>query len=105
VASFKDLRKRFNIGRGKAKRLKVAILDTGIDSNIIDFKDESRIICQKSFVEDDTRDTSGHGTSIAGIILDLTTNVDIYIGKIMSSRHCQGRGQIVKVSGLILDGY
>lgn len=100
MSSFKALRKDFNIGRGKGKRLKVAILDTGIDSNLTDFKDDSRIICQKSFLGDDTRDTSGHGTQIAGIILDLTTNADIYIGKIMNSRHCQQRSQIVQVSGL-----
>lgn len=48
----------------------------------------ARIKGYKSFVpgEEASVDKSGHGTHIAGIVLDLTRNVELYIAKIFSRR-------------------
>lgn len=87
MTEFKKQRSNFRIGRGR-ERIKVAILDTGIDINHPDVKKEyGRIIECKSFTGGDaTVDASGHGTHIAGIVLDLTNNVDLYIWKFTENR-------------------
>ncbi|CAI6089273.1 unnamed protein product [Clonostachys chloroleuca] len=71
-----------------AGRIKVAILDTGIDIKHPTVQNHlGRIKKSKSFIGGDaTVDNSGHGTHIAGILLDLTTHVDLYIGKFTESR-------------------
>jgi subtilisin family serine protease len=43
-------------------------------------------------------DDSGHGTHVAGILLELTRNVDLYIGKIAESRVCQETKPIAEVA-------
>ncbi|SPQ26064.1 5a998593-682c-4a12-938d-bc56394e45c7 [Thermothielavioides terrestris] len=64
-------------------RLKVAVLDTGIDINHPDFDGESRLKNRRSWVESSAEvDKSGHGTHIVSTILALTQNVDVYIAKI-----------------------
>lgn len=42
-------------------------------------------------------DLSGHGTHIAGIILDLAPNVDIYIARVTKTRELDNTEQILKV--------
>lgn len=98
VEDFKTMRFRFNIGR-EPQRIRIAILDTGADANHPDFKGKP-IIEYKSFLEGGNarEDPSGHGTHIAGIILDLTTNVELYIAQITDSRLSLNRDRIVKVS-------
>ncbi|KAF7537785.1 hypothetical protein G7054_g3488 [Neopestalotiopsis clavispora] len=76
------------LGRGRDKRIKVAILDSGINVHHPDFSDEDRdrIKEKVSFIGDNAEtDISGHGTHVAAIILRLTKNVDIYVGKITNS--------------------
>ncbi|CAI6331913.1 unnamed protein product [Periconia digitata] len=77
------------------QRIKVAVLDTGVDfahPGII-----GSVYDSKSFIDDNTAsDNSGHGTHIAGVILDLTTNVDLYIGKVIESSKSDNRRPIVE---------
>lgn len=92
------------------ERVKVAILDTGIDKNHLDFlyprsklkrngqissvKGEEpqidRIKACQNFCDDrisinDVADIDGHGTHVAGIILQLAPTTELYIARI-----CQG---------------
>jgi hypothetical protein len=68
------------------RRLRVAILDSGIDLKHKDFLNEKKIKDKKSFIKNcDVQDTDGHGTHLAGLLLSLTQNVDLYIAKITGS--------------------
>lgn len=97
VKVLKMMRKKFGIGR-EPQRIKVAILDTGADANHQDFLGKP-IMEYKSFLNggDARVDPSGHGTHIAGIILDLTSNVELYIAQVTDSRLSVNRDRIVEV--------
>ncbi|KAF2963128.1 hypothetical protein GQX73_g10440 [Xylaria multiplex] len=87
------------LGRGREERIKVAILDSGIDIQHPDFSDEDRdrIKEKVTFIGGDAgMDTAGHGTHIAAIILRLTKNVDLYIGKITNTSIVTQREGIVE---------
>lgn len=87
------------MGRKPQDQLKVAVLDSGIDLEHDDFQDEERIIETKSFVDSRaTVDESGHGTHVAGIILELTKNVDLYVAKIAETRICDEKKPIAEVT-------
>ncbi|KAI0197476.1 hypothetical protein F4808DRAFT_473817 [Astrocystis sublimbata] len=81
------------LGRSHEERLKVAILDSGINTQHSDFSDEDRerIRGKVSFIDSKAEtDFVGHGTHIAAVILRLTKNVDLYIAKITDSpKGCQ----------------
>ena len=97
MEDFKDLSVRLDIGL-TGERLKVAILDSGIDSSHSDFRKNRRIKDMVSWVDNEPGvDTCGHGTHIAGIILSLTENVDIYVGKVTQSNTFADKGPIAKV--------
>jgi subtilisin family serine protease len=84
------------VGAEDDKRLKVAVLDTGVDLTHLDIK--GQIFEHACFVHGNTiDDKSGHGTHIAGIILDLTVNVDLYIAKVIESKVSQDRSPLVRV--------
>ena len=96
VTEFKKLRKK-KTGLNSRHRIRVAVLDTGVDTTHPNIRGE--VVEYKSFVDDDAAvDRTGHGTHIAGVILDLTTNVDLYVGKVIDSRKSEARGPIVEVS-------
>ena len=87
----------YAIGRGPAPKIKIAILDTGIDESHPQVMEqwyhkvtnnEGRIRDFKDFVHEDVspKDVSGHGTHIAGIILELSSNTHVYIGRIVESQ-------------------
>lgn len=80
-------------------RLKVAILDTGIDlGHPLLLAHQGRVKDCKSWVDTQAdQDTAGHGTHIASVILDLTTNVDLYIAKVTESNLLKGTDQIAEV--------
>lgn len=83
------------------RRLKVAVLDSGIDWKHIDLsvEDRSRIKEIVTFTHGDAEvDTSGHGTSIAATILRLTKNVDLYIGKIAETEEVSDGSAFIKVT-------
>jgi len=89
------------------KRVKIAILDTGIDleNGYISSK-RGRIKCWPS--KQECRDTDGHGTHVAYLLLRLTKHVELRIAKINSSQSFTGTKvkllaeKIAKVSTLFL---
>ena len=92
MAKFQNLVAHYRPGAiPEEHRLRVAILDSGIDLRHKDFKDDRRIKQTKSFIKNvDVHDTDGHGTHMAGIILSLTQNVDVYVGKVTDSTETVG---------------
>ncbi|KAJ8117107.1 hypothetical protein OPT61_g1614 [Boeremia exigua] len=86
IAGFSDLRKTLKTGRARGPPLKIAILDSGIDmghEDVAEADEDDRIGDYQVFVENsDTQDHCGHGTHIAGIILQLTENAHIYVAKV-----------------------
>ncbi|PMD24617.1 subtilisin-like protein [Hyaloscypha hepaticicola] len=84
---------------GSMGRVKIAILDTGVDHKhlLIDGAKSGevpRLIECCSFVGDSdgatdnsrTQDTDGHGTHIAGLIMELAPCAEMYIAKISNDR-------------------
>lgn len=80
------------------KRIKIAVLDTGLDQEHPFFQDEERlprIAAQESFLNTrysqaaivdsprDTKDVHGHGTHVAGILLQVSPEADLYIGRVV----------------------
>ncbi|TGJ84207.1 hypothetical protein E0Z10_g4570 [Xylaria hypoxylon] len=87
------------LGRDRDERIKVAILDSGIDMHHPDFSDEDRdrIKERVTFIGGDADvDTAGHGTHVAAIILRLTKNIDLYIGKITNTSSVSQREKVVQ---------
>lgn len=81
-------------------RLRVAILDTGVDINHPEIFGDERIIERKSWTGTSAdEDTSGHGTHIASTILSLTSNVDVFIAKITDSNVLEDTDRISEVGG------
>ncbi|KAK4076881.1 hypothetical protein Purlil1_12536 [Purpureocillium lilacinum] len=78
------------------RRVKVALLDTGIDLKHAYFDGEypcGRIKSVRSWVdgkegaeEQQGGDESGHGTFIASLLLSLGPNVDLYVARVSKSR-------------------
>lgn len=69
--------------------MKIAVLDTGIDKDHPDYEAQQERIkviklfssdCQQSY--EDVSDRCGHGTHIAGILLDFAPDAELYIAKI-----------------------
>ena len=86
VAAFKLLLAQKRVGRiPDDRRLRVAVLDTGIDLLHDDFEDDERIVEKRNFISgdvDDVADRDGHGTHMAGILLGLTQNVDLCVARV-----------------------
>jgi subtilisin family serine protease len=82
------------LSRKDPRRVRIAILDTGIDMNHVDMLSEKdRIKKVYSWVDgkngEEDRfggDISGHGTHIASIVLDIAPNADLYIARITKTR-------------------
>lgn len=75
-----------------SRRLKVAVIDTGVDLNHSDFVGNERIMRaeSKSWINmTGIADSCGHGTHICSTIMSLTKNVDLYIAKISESETLQ----------------
>ncbi|KFY52592.1 hypothetical protein V496_08343 [Pseudogymnoascus sp. VKM F-4515 (FW-2607)] len=73
----------------KKDRIRIAVLDTGIcmDDNFIQLKENRTRITYQSFVTGDKNPTEpsdlvGHGTHVAGLLLQVAPNADIYVAKI-----------------------
>jgi subtilisin family serine protease len=82
------------VGAELGRRIKIAILDTGIDTEhpSIQAAKANRnpfnqvflnpIQAQKSFFTESTLDTHGHGTQVAATILKIAPRADLYIAKV-----------------------
>ncbi|KAK2882509.1 hypothetical protein FQN49_000275 [Arthroderma sp. PD_2] len=88
----------------ESNRLKVAILDSGIDMNNTDIEADAddRIKSVRSWVDGNDGkedrnecDESGHGTHIAGILLSCAPNTDLYIARITKTRELNSVNEIV----------
>ncbi|KAL8949643.1 MAG: hypothetical protein Q9222_004268 [Ikaeria aurantiellina] len=80
-------------------RVKIAIIDTGIDleSPIIK-KHQSRIKESKSFIDNapSDRDICGHGTHAAGLLLDIASNAELYVARVcMTGKEMRGTAERV----------
>ena len=99
IEGFQNLLMKHNIeARTGPNVIKVAIIDSGIEYNHLEV-DRSRIRDWKSWIgnSDATVDKVGHGTHIAGIVLQLTTNVELYIGKVTDTKKFKRRDLITEV--------
>lgn len=72
--------------RSTESRVKIAILDSGIDARhplLLEYKD--RIRAQKSWTQQSAEeDKEGHGTHAAGLILKTAPNAEIYVAKVFN---------------------
>jgi hypothetical protein len=77
--------------RLKMKRVRIAILDTGIDMTHPDFQPldaKDRIIQQEDFLgcasaPDEAPDECGHGTHLVSLIRKISPTSDIYVARIV----------------------
>lgn len=75
----------------RAARVRIAVLDTGLDTSHPDYEaQEERIQGVKSFIPDCRQrdgifDRCGHGTHVAGLLLDFAPDAELYIAKISDS--------------------
>ena len=88
VKDFKSQRVKLGIGRDREPKIKTAVLNTGIHIGHplvhIQFRDAGRIRAYKDFLGGAAPiDMSGHGTRIAGVIIDLTSNTGLYIARVI----------------------
>lgn len=88
---FESLRKRVHTvvecGRkDRDVRVKIAILDTGIDlQHPLIKKHCERIKICKSFFDrapEGDQDSCGHGTHAAGLLLEVAPNAELYVGRV-----------------------
>lgn len=87
-------------GKQIHSRIRVAILDTGIDMDHPEIYDDERIVGHKSWTGTSAeQDASGHGTHIASTILKLTSNVDLFIAKITDNNVLEDTDRISEVGG------
>lgn len=91
---------------GDSRRVRVAIIDTGIDMGHVDIQaavQDGRIgeVCDwvdgRQGTEDKiVGDSFGHGTHVASVVLDLAPNVDLYIARVTKGRElCHGQAKNV----------
>ncbi|KAL8296209.1 hypothetical protein RB601_003593 [Gaeumannomyces tritici] len=88
IQRHRDLSDKFTKEPGTTARIKVAILDTGLDLTHPTIKDDcrGRIKDWKSWLPGragtDVCDASGHGTHVAALLLDIAPESDVYIAQI-----------------------
>jgi subtilisin family serine protease len=68
-------------------RVRVAILDTGINKEGLTTDQQERIIAMRDWTSEgsDMVDTTGHGTFIASLILNMAEACHLYVGKVFNS--------------------
>lgn len=116
-ARFRDLEALFALRQlkpGDTGRVRVAVIDTGIDMGHIAIQaavENGQIarVCDwvdgREGIEDEKiGDSEGHGTYIASVILDMAPHVDLYIARVSKQRVLSDREaeNIAKVRVFIL---
>jgi hypothetical protein len=89
--------------RSRAK-IKVCVIDTGLDTDDTVIRGESRrIVAKRSWVSADTHDSDGHGTHIGRLILGNTSFTDLLVAKVTEKRTFDDSGsdKIVEVSATL----
>ena len=85
----------------KGENIKIAIIDTGIDMNHIDLKDNIKATINMHNRTTDVTDSFGHGSHVAGLLVGKNTGVapeaELYIAKVLDDK---GNGSMANV----LDG-
>ncbi|KAI1752133.1 hypothetical protein F4782DRAFT_530745 [Xylaria castorea] len=117
--AFEKFRKRHIVpkiheGRNRRRRIRIAVLDTGMDRRNEDFRglvdeindtrkkqklpraDRDPIKGIKSFVGDDGVDEFGHGTHVAGLVLQTAPDADLYIAKISCGKRFEDTEAVVQ---------
>jgi subtilisin family serine protease len=105
-----DFRETITSTNGTDTRVKIAILDSGIDMRHPWIKPcRGRIKDVRTWTgvdkgsKDRSGDNVGHGTHVAGIILTLVTDVDLYIAKVADSDKVDSASHIADVGGMFLE--
>lgn len=74
-----------NLRKSKGTRVKIAVLDTGVDLSHRCFQDKRskrRIQACENFLDDgETSDLCGHGTHCVQLIRSLAPEADIYVAR------------------------
>ncbi|KAJ8129670.1 hypothetical protein O1611_g3958 [Lasiodiplodia mahajangana] len=101
-------------GRNDRPRIRIAVLDTGIDLENVDIrglvdeikdtrkkqnipqKDRTPIREIQNFTGEDEVDIIGHGTHVAGLVLQTAPDADLYIAKVSHGNSFTDMGAIVK---------
>lgn len=89
----------------KSEKVRIAIIDTGIDTNdtlIEACMEENKIKDCRGFLDDpnDITDEHGHGTHVTRLILELAPSAEVYVAKVSNSLKIASNklGSISKVS-------
>ena len=102
---FQDYRKtiltRLRRRKKSIDRVKVAILDSGIDLDNDFIPDSKRLKAALSFVDGsdkmETTDTCRHGTAVAALIKKTAPHADVYVARITSDGNSLRQNSLVAV--------
>jgi hypothetical protein len=88
-----------SIPKDRQDRVKIAILDSGIDMSNSFISFCRKRITYQSFLPGDTRveDDIGHGTHTAGLVLQVARNADIYVARVTRDGNMEKPEFIAKV--------
>jgi hypothetical protein len=89
------------------RSVRIAILDSGIDSTDVFLGREMERVKYRSFLGDgfseQPEDIVGHGTHTAALLLTVARNADVFVGRITADGEQWKSQQLVDVSGHALD--
>lgn len=91
------------IGPSREGRIRIAVLDTGIDlkldaSKSVKGRLDNPIVKKKNFAtkiqgSENVEDLDGHGTQVANLILDIVPHADLYIARVCDGENRYGKSR------------